>query len=154
MPQNPHIVAAKVISGDVYVYDTELQLKNNNNEKEPRCNPEVVCKGHKKEGYGLSWSPCDKGKLISCSEDTSICYWDVDSALSSGSTVLPALHIFRDSRSEYNHTSYVEDVAFHPTHVDAFASCGDDHKLLIWDARQDKVAVGKYYYNYIKFKCT
>eukprot|EP00245_Coleochaete_scutata_P007087 TRINITY_DN2212_c0_g1_i2.p1 TRINITY_DN2212_c0_g1~~TRINITY_DN2212_c0_g1_i2.p1 ORF type:complete len:471 (-),score=112.94 TRINITY_DN2212_c0_g1_i2:338-1750(-) len=33
------------------------------------------------------------------------------------------------------HSATVEDVCFHPTSVDELCSVGDDHALLIWDAR-------------------
>lgn len=160
MPQNPNIIATKTITGDVYIFDLDKQREKNNvilsnsytgtksknsyNNNPlatlPTCSPDIICKGHKKEGYGLSWSKCDKGKLISSSEDASICYWDIESALSSNSKHCPAMYIYRDNRTDYNHTSYVEDVGFSPFHVDLFGSCGDDKKLLIWDARQAKVA--------------
>ncbi|CAI5465468.1 unnamed protein product [Closterium sp. Yama58-4] len=33
------------------------------------------------------------------------------------------------------HTATVEDVCFHPSHSQQFCSVGDDHRLLLWDAR-------------------
>lgn len=42
-----------------------------------RCRPEHRCKGHTKEGYGLSWNPHVEGRLLSGSDDGLVCYWDL-----------------------------------------------------------------------------
>jgi hypothetical protein len=38
----------------------------------------VVCAGHKAEGYGLSWSHLREGHLLSGSDDTLVCTWDIN----------------------------------------------------------------------------
>lgn len=45
-----------------------------------RCRPEHRCKGHTKEGYGLSWNPHVEGRLLSGSDDGLVCYWDIKGA--------------------------------------------------------------------------
>lgn len=45
-----------------------------------RCRPEHRCKGHTKEGYGLSWNPHVEGRLLSGSDDGLVCYWDLKDA--------------------------------------------------------------------------
>lgn len=35
--------------------------------------------GHDDEGYGLCWSTIDEGKLLSGSDDSKICMWDINS---------------------------------------------------------------------------
>ena len=45
-----------------------------------KCNPDLRLKGHTKEGYGLSWSPNNEGHLLSASDDSTICLWNVDAA--------------------------------------------------------------------------
>ena len=45
-----------------------------------RFEPDLVLKGHQKEGYGLAWSPHDEGHLLSGSDDSLICAWDVSQA--------------------------------------------------------------------------
>ncbi|CAN0485590.1 unnamed protein product, partial [Hapterophycus canaliculatus] len=44
------------------------------------CRPEHRCKGHTKEGYGLSWNPHVEGRLLSGSDDGLVCYWDIKGA--------------------------------------------------------------------------
>jgi len=83
--------------------------------------------GHKSEGYGLCWSTLKEGFLISGSDDSYICMWDINGAPKEGS--LQAQQIFK------GHTNVVEDVQFHLHHENIFASVGDDRKLIIWDIR-------------------
>lgn len=126
MPQNPDIIATKTVSGEVYLFDRT---------KHPSvapadgvCRPELRLQGHEKEGYGLSWNPIQQGHLISASDDTTICHWDVH-GYTKGQSTLDPLRIYR------GHTSIVEDVAWHTMHQNLFASVGDDMNLLIWDTR-------------------
>jgi histone-binding protein RBBP4 len=44
------------------------------------CSPDLKLKGHKKEGYGLSWSPHKEGYLASGSDDKRVCLWDIGQA--------------------------------------------------------------------------
>lgn len=55
---------------------TTMQNKN----ETKRCRPEHRCKGHTKEGYGLSWNPHVEGRLLSGSDDGLVCYWDIKGA--------------------------------------------------------------------------
>eukprot|EP00239_Pterosperma_sp_CCMP1384_P000324 CAMPEP_0197850832 /NCGR_PEP_ID=MMETSP1438-20131217/16540_1 /TAXON_ID=1461541 /ORGANISM="Pterosperma sp., Strain CCMP1384" /LENGTH=188 /DNA_ID=CAMNT_0043464215 /DNA_START=427 /DNA_END=989 /DNA_ORIENTATION=+ len=55
MPQNHSLVATKTVSAEVYVFDYSRHPS-----KAPadgQCNPDLRLKGHKREGYGLAWSP-------------------------------------------------------------------------------------------------
>jgi hypothetical protein len=38
----------------------------------------ALCAGHKAEGYGLSWSHLREGHLLSGSDDTLVCTWDIN----------------------------------------------------------------------------
>ncbi|KAF9984389.1 CCR4-Not complex caf1 ribonuclease subunit Caf1 [Modicella reniformis] len=126
MPQNPDIIATKTVMGDLYVFD------RTRHPSQPAsggvCSPEIRLKGHTKEGYGLSWSPILQGHLISASEDTTVCHWDINAA-TKDKKVLDAFRIYR------GHNSVVEDVAWHTIHDSLFASVGDDQRMLIWDTR-------------------
>ncbi|KAG0244845.1 CCR4-Not complex caf1 ribonuclease subunit Caf1 [Mortierella sp. GBA43] len=126
MPQNPDIIATKTVMGDLYIFD------RTRHPSQPTaggvCSPEIRLKGHTKEGYGLSWSPILQGHLISASEDTTVCHWDINAA-TKDKKVLDALRIYR------GHTAVVEDVAWHTLHDSLFASVGDDQRMLIWDTR-------------------
>ncbi|KAL1916012.1 uncharacterized protein VTP21DRAFT_6016 [Calcarisporiella thermophila] len=135
MPQNPNLIATKTKTGDVYVFDiTKHPLQPTTN----TCQPQVVLRGQTREGYGLSWHPMERGMVLSASEDTTICQWDIK-GYSRESRALDPIRTYR------GHSNIVEDVSWHPLHDNLFASCGDDQLLLIWDTRlqsSDKAAHG------------
>lgn len=74
MPQNPSVIAAKISSSEVYVFDSTKQPSDHEGGS---CEPDVRLRGHDKEGYGLSWNPFREGYLLSGSNDCKICLWDV-----------------------------------------------------------------------------
>jgi histone-binding protein RBBP4 len=90
--------------------------------------PQFRCLGHTQEGFGLSWSPHRPGRLLSGSNDSSICLWDVTQA---GTDVQPLLNI------PNAHKGAVGDVDWHKTYEFLFGSCGDDSAVLLWDDRQN-----------------
>lgn len=127
MPQNKFIIATKAPSEDVFVFDVAKHPSKPDSLSE--CRPELRLKGHKNEGYGLSWSPFEEGHLISGSDDQQICLWDISGTTKSTSTL--------DAKSIYKgHTSVVEDVSWHSVHPHMFGSVGDDKMLMIWDTRK------------------
>ena len=73
------------------------------------------------DGYGLSWNYSVQGRLLSCSNDSSICLWD----LNSKSLVSDFL----------GHKGSVQDVAWSCKDSQIFCSTGEDAKCLIWDPR-------------------
>merc|ERR1719354_470185 len=76
----------------------------------------------------MSWHQKNKGHLLTASEDTTICHWDINSYTKENSTLSP-------SRVYTGHTAWVEDVCYSPLVDSIFASVGDDKKLMIWDSR-------------------
>ena len=94
------------------------------------CKPQYRCVGHEQEGFGLCWNPHVSGQLLSGSNDSVICLWDITNA-ASGVDVQP---LFR--RTKNGHTDVVEDVDWHKHMTHLFGSVGDDSKLLLWDARE------------------
>ena len=78
--------------------------------------------------YGMSWHPTLSGHLLTASEDTTICAWDMNSYTKDKTTLDPF-------RVYTGHTAWVEDVAWSPLVEKIFASVGDDKKLMIWDTR-------------------
>ncbi|CAI5949353.1 unnamed protein product [Closterium sp. NIES-65] len=62
--------------------------------QEGTCNPDLRLRGHKTEGYGLSWSPFRAGHLLSGSDDMQICVWDIGAA-TKANKVVEAKHVFR-----------------------------------------------------------
>lgn len=127
MPQRPFIIATKTVQADLFIFDTSRhQLKP---PADGKCSPQLRLRGHKEEGYGVSWSPREHGKLVSGAEDKLICTWDIqDPAVKNGG--------YLDPNGVYEgHSDVVEDVAWHNHHSSLFGSVGDDRKLLIWDVR-------------------
>jgi len=155
MPQNPFVVATKAPTSDVYVFD----ISKHPSEPGPNSefSPDHICKGHQAEGYGLAWSPFNKGHLLSGSEDKHICMWDVTQAgkiinnvtiYSVGDDDKEGSRMEREGvcpvvltlsffpSSFQGHSAVVEDVAWHLRHSHLFASVADDQRLLVWDTRE------------------
>lgn len=91
MPQNHNIIAAKTSSTDVYVFDSVRQLER---QQDHGFQPDLILKGHDKEGYGLSWSPFKSGYLLSGSQDGKVCLWDVSNFINNDS-VLETFHFYK-----------------------------------------------------------
>ncbi|CBN80226.1 conserved unknown protein [Ectocarpus siliculosus] len=125
MPQNEFVIATKSPSADVCVFD--ISKHPSVPPSNSGCRPEHRCKGHTKEGYGLSWNPHVEGRLLSGSDDGLVCYWDIKGA---GQTV--------DATQKFEgHTSVVGDVAWHQQNPKLLGSVGDDRQLLFWDTSMD-----------------
>jgi len=91
MPQNPFLIATKTVSAEVYVFDYS---RHPSKPAQPGvCNPDLRLRGHRTEGYGLSWSPFKEGHLLSGSDDAQICLWDI-SAATKGERYMDAKSIF------------------------------------------------------------
>lgn len=125
MPQNPYVVATKSPSSDVYVFDVS---KHPSIPDGVAFQPQHVCTGHEREGYGLFWNPHRAGHLLSGSDDAKICLWDINCA---GKCVRP-ISVWK------GHIDVVEDVAWHSFCPNVFGSVGDDRKVLMWDTRHGK----------------
>eukprot|EP00455_Lapot_gusevi_P010729 TRINITY_DN1486_c0_g1_i2.p1 TRINITY_DN1486_c0_g1~~TRINITY_DN1486_c0_g1_i2.p1 ORF type:complete len:444 (-),score=104.75 TRINITY_DN1486_c0_g1_i2:43-1329(-) len=125
MPHNPNIIACHTGAPDVLIFD-RTRFPSKPSSKDPSCT--LRLKGHKKEGYGLSWNPHVEGQLVSGADDRVIFRYDVQAATKSQNVLEPV--------AVYNgHTDGVEDVSFHCFHDYLFGSCGDDQKIMIWDTR-------------------
>jgi len=127
MPQNPSVIATKTPTSEVLVFDTSKQ-REAQQDPNGKCKPEFRLRGHKKEGYGLSWNPNMNGHLLSASDDQTLCLWDINGTVEANQ-VINAKNVFT------GHTAVVEDVAWHLLHESLFGSVADDHKLCIWDIR-------------------
>jgi len=128
MPQKPDLIATKTVMGSVLVFDRTKHP--NSPPPSAEVKPDITLSGHTKEGYGLAWSPLQSkaGHLLSASEDQTVCHWDIN-AYAKGNAQLDPLAVYR------GHTSIVEDVAWHCSQDNIFASVGDDKQLLVWDTR-------------------
>lgn len=125
MPQNCNLIATKSPSGEVLVFD-RTKHPTAPREDDDRCRPDITLRGHSKEGYGLAWNatPQGEGHLLSASEDTTVCEWDIK-GYTKANSVLEATRIYR------GHSSVVEDVAWHAESTNVFASVGDDKMLMV-----------------------
>lgn len=72
MPQNPCLIATKVVTGEVHIFDyTKHPSTPSNN----LVKPDIRLTGHTQEGYGLAWNNHIQGTLLSASEDQTVCLW-------------------------------------------------------------------------------
>ena len=131
MPQNHFFVATRGPSPELYIFD--LSKHPSFPEDNSVFSPQIVCCGHTKEGYGMSWSKLKEGWLLSGSDDTTVCLWDInagatDSVEKTGRQIKPV-------SSFSGHTSVVEDVDWHAKDPNLMASVSDDQSCRIWDVR-------------------
>lgn len=148
MPQNHFVVATRGPSDDVYVWDLSkhpsfpAEAKGLAPPGAPAPtitpNPQVICRGHEGEGYGVEWCSVpgaeNEGRLVTCAEDGTVRVWDVRDALRGGKngTVVAPTATLRC------HTAMVEDVDWHRRDANIVGSCGDDRRICIWDVREGK----------------
>jgi WD40 repeat protein len=128
LPSKPNVIATKCVSGAVAIFDYTKHASQPDADQRS-AKPDLVCTGHTKEGFSLAWSPVKAGLLLSGSEDTSICMWDVEAAPRAQRELAPL-------KTYSGHKAGVQDVAFHPHSDSVFASCSDDGYLFLWDQRQ------------------
>jgi histone-binding protein RBBP4 len=128
MPQNNFVIATKSPSSTVYVYDYS---KHPSQPTDTEIRPQFRCMGHEAEGYGLCWNPHTAGQLLSGSDDSIVCLWDINQAPSGPNKELAAMSVRRNG-----HTDVIEDVDWHRHAAHMFGSVGDDSRLVLWDARE------------------
>merc|ERR1711879_1145038 len=125
-PHNPNVIATKSPNPDVLLFD---YTKHPSKPDSKAVKPQMRLTGHTKEGYGLTWNNRAEGHLLSASDDTTICFWDVNGTTKEQNT-LAANTIFK------GHTDVVEDVCWHSQKPYLFGSVGDDKQMLMWDTRK------------------
>lgn len=141
MPQNHFIVATRGPNPEVYVWDMSKHASFPN-DNSPFA-PQGVCVGHTKEGYGLCWSPHQAGYLLSGSEDTSLCLWNIESILGKNAGANQSGTQIMSMATFKGHQDVVEDVDWHPKDPNMIGSVGDDKTIRLWDIRKPStVAAG------------
>jgi histone-binding protein RBBP4 len=131
MPSNPDIIATRTSMGPVYIFDRTKHTSAP--DPSGACNPDIRLEGHTKEGYGMSWHMKRPGVLLTASEDTTICSWDIN-GYTRDNRILEPFRVYT------GHTAWVEDVQWSPHVEHLFGSVGDDKKLMIWDTRTNAVS--------------
>ncbi|XP_058090798.1 histone-binding protein MSI1-like [Magnolia sinica] len=124
MPQYPSVIATKTNGSDLFLFNC------NRHPPKPQsgsCDPDLRLKGHTNEGYGLSWSPLKEGFILSGSNDSKICLWDINT--------MPQDKMLGAKTIYGVHEDVVEDVSWHLMNENLFGSVGDDKRLMIWDLR-------------------
>ena len=71
-PQNPNVVATMCTDGRTLIWDRTKHSSLPNNDK---FEPQMELHGHTKEGYGLSWSAHELGRLVTGCADKTVKLW-------------------------------------------------------------------------------
>lgn len=127
-PANPNVIATMTPSGDVLIFDRTMHSLHPSG----TCKPQIRLRGHKAEGYGMSWHPGKRdGLLLTAAEDVRL--WDIESvgtlSADGEAAVLDDCQVFR------SHKSAVNDVQWHPAQENWFGSVSDDTFLHVHDIR-------------------
>ncbi|MBE7180709.1 MAG: WD40 domain-containing protein [Terriglobus roseus] len=126
MPQNPNLIATMCPDGRILVFDRtkhEMTPKTS----EVKCEMELV--GHEKEGFAMSWSWANQGKLVTGAEDSTVREWDTQAGFTKGDRRQEPAGTWR------HHAACVNDVQHHPTHAFWVGTVSDDLTLQIVDTR-------------------
>lgn len=124
-PQNPNFIATWAPDHNVYVWN----CAKHPSDPEGNIRPQKTLKGHTKDGFALEWSPVVEGQLLSGSEDTTICLWDVGK--DRHDVVMCPTQRFT------HHRACVNDVQYHPTQgTNLFGTVSDDLSICTVDMRR------------------
>lgn len=126
MPQNPDIIASFSSDKNVYIYDRTRHPLEPPVLGDPPS-PDVVLSHHTAEGFGLSWNPNDKGKLLSAA-GLELVLWDLTRFDKSSKTLSP--HTLFSCES-----LVVNDVEWSPFDSCVFASATDQGRIGMHDLR-------------------
>ena len=132
MPQNAGIVATMSDNSKANIYDAQGLFRSLTEGRGQRptipSKPTYTFKGHKDEGYAISWSGVEEGRLATGDCAGAIHIWNRGSnANCSDWRVDPGAYT--------GHTGSVEDLQWSPAEATVFASCGVDRTVKIWDTR-------------------
>ena len=121
-PQNKFVIATKTVKSEVHIFDTS---KFPSVPVDNKVTPNIVCKGHSDEGYGIDWNRNKSGYLASGSNDHVVCVWDTNAKPTKGNEI--------DAIFKFDaHSNVVEDVKWHGVHGDVFGSVSDSGELFLY----------------------
>lgn len=126
MPQNPNIIATMSSNATAQVFD---RSKHPLMPKDNEFIPQIILRGHSKEGFGLNWSPILEGNLATASEDCTVCVFDIKGFTQDSRYDMQPIRTFS------HHTATVNDVEYHPTLPQIIGTVSDDLTLQILDTR-------------------
>lgn len=115
MPQDNNLIATINGSGTVFLYD-----RSKDGDEGLLSSLDF----HEDNGYGLSFNPVDKGKLLSGSDDSKIALWNI-----TNNTTKPV------STWESCHQDGVNDCKWHELDGNTFGSVSEDCTLQLHDQR-------------------
>lgn len=136
MPSDDNIIATINGSGKIFIYD---RSKDSDEALLSTLNY------HTENGYGLSFSPLEKNRLLSGSDDSNIALWDISSF---GKQIKP-VHTLESA-----HNDIVNDVKWHMFDSNLFGSVSEDSTMKLFDQRTQEVTntiVCKQAYNTLAF---
>lgn len=159
MPEHPFIIASRVVNGDILVFDYS---KHESFPTDQLVHPQLLLKGHSKEGYAMDWGngASNNSYLVSGGSDNIINLWDfnkstngilnssarshfnyvdgADSSPKQSTDLSPP--ILEPIRSISWHSSDINDLKWHPSSYSVFGSASDDGTFAIWDLRSSSSA--------------
>jgi len=127
MPQNRNVIASWSELGRVYMWNCEefnKALDKPLAKKPTDLKPLYTHKGHKKEGFSMSWHSKREGWFLSGDCQKFIHLWE------------PRESSWNVGKPFTGHMGSVEDLAWSPSEGTVFSSCGVDGTLRVWDTRQ------------------
>jgi histone-binding protein RBBP4 len=129
MPQNPDIIATQGLAGKCFIFD---RTKHTNEPKDDSVSAQMVLLGHEDEGFGLDWNSKREGQLATGCQDNTVRIWDIKDGFSRSNS-----QKFEASRIITTHSSYVNDVQFHPHFENLLVSCSEDKTYSMLDLRKE-----------------
>ena len=128
-PQHPDIIATMCTDGRILIFDrSKLPSIPTGN-----YSPSIELLGHKKEGFGLSWSPHEAGRLATGSEDKTVKLWDI-------TTIIKGTKKLEAAKTYTHHAAIVNDVQYHPIHPAILGTVSDDLTMQIIDLRSSETS--------------
>lgn len=133
MPSRPHLMAVRGRKKEISIVDI-ARRRAEPEDRLPR--PDMVLKGHLREGRGMEWCECTEGLMATASADNTVNIWDVNGELEEcgkrGTVALSAVQELK------GHMDVVDDVAWHPSHQNVIVSVSWDKTIRVWDTRSKK----------------